>query len=82
MKVVPITQVNNEGNKLSLTLGRAYEVLGIEADLYRILTDETTYPWPNDPVLYEPNCFRVVGPSEPEFWQGTVGKDGNRLLEY
>jgi hypothetical protein len=78
MRVIPIIQVNQEGNKLSLTLGREYEVLGIEADMYRILTDETAAPWPSDPVLYEPDCFRIIDRTEPEFWQCTTGEDGER----
>ena len=63
---------------MSLTVGRVYEVLGIEADSYRVLTDEDNPNSPNDPVLYEPECFRVVDDSEPPFWLSAIGDEGVR----
>jgi hypothetical protein len=53
MKVTPKVLTAPDGRKISLTLGREYEVLGIEADDYRLLTDEKSIPFGNDPVLYE-----------------------------
>lgn len=46
----------------SLTLGREYEVLGIECDDLRLLTND------GEPVLFDPACFEVTEPSEPDFW--------------
>jgi hypothetical protein len=56
----------------SLTLGREYDVLGIEADSYRILDDT------KEPYLYEPEYFRVVETCEPDFWICALGEDGER----
>ena len=53
----------------SLSLGREYEVLGIEADWLRSLNDR------GEPVLFDPACFRVVDPSEPECWVSFVEDD-------
>jgi hypothetical protein len=62
MVVTPKYLKDSEGCTLALTLGREYEVLGIEADSYRVLNDR------NDPVLYEPAAFQVLDWSEPLFW--------------
>jgi hypothetical protein len=70
--VSPKYLVDPEGHVLTLTLGRQYEVLGIEADFYRILNDE------DDPVLYSPDVFSVTDASEPAFWRPSVGADGER----
>ena len=35
-------------------------------------------PTENDPVLYDPACFRIVDPQEPEFWVCEIGEDGER----
>ena len=78
MLVTPIATVASDGRRVSLTVGRTYEVLGIEADCYRVLTDEDTPNCPNDPVLYESECFRVVDAAEPSFWQSTIGDEGER----
>lgn len=78
MKVIPIKLKDSEGNSLSLTLEREYEVLGIEADLFRILDDPETKPYGDDPVLFEPDCFKVIDPTEPDFWVCEVGEDDER----
>ena len=78
MKVIPIKLRDSEGYTLSLSLDREYEVLGIEADSYRILTDPETEPYPNDPVLYDPDCFKIIDPQEPEFWSCHYGEGGER----
>ena len=59
MKVVPITKTTSDGRNLSLTVGKQYEVLGIEADLYRILNDPGTKPYGNDPVLLNWRTLRL-----------------------
>jgi hypothetical protein len=56
----------------SLTTGREYDVLGIEADDYRILNDT------EEPCLYEPEHFTIVDSSEPTFWICDRGEDGER----
>ena len=49
----------------SLTLGQTYEVIGIEADDYRIIDDT------GDPVLFDAACFDVVDATEPAFWESS-----------
>lgn len=61
-----------------MTVGRVYEVLGIEADDYRILNDELAQPDGNRPFLFEPECFDIVDPREPDFWPCDKGEDGER----
>ena len=56
----------------SLTFGRDYEVLGIECDSFRLLTDE------GEPVLFDRHGFDVVDPAEPVFWEASLGDEGER----
>ena len=63
---------------MPLTMGRIYEVLGIEADAYRILSDPEGVGGGDDPGLYEPACFRVVESNEPDFWDCAYGEAGER----
>jgi hypothetical protein len=56
----------------SLTVGGEYEVLGIECDSLRLLTDD------GEPVLFDAECFEVTDPSEPAFWVTVVEDDGER----
>ena len=72
MKVRMDNPVDPKGEYSSLTRGHEYDVLGIEADWYRILNDDT------DPVLFDPDGFRVTDPTEPPFWQSSIGDDGER----
>ncbi len=78
MKVSPIKLTDAEGRSLRLTLGRTYEVLGIEAGSYRILSDADAMPRGNEPGLYASTCFRVVEPNEPDFWECAYGEAGER----
>ena len=59
-------------NYWSLTIGREYEVLGIEGDDYRLL-DET-----GEPFLFDPTCFEVTEAREPDFWTSDCIEDGVR----
>ena len=56
----------------SLTIGQDYEVLGIEADMYRILNDG------GEPVLFHPLLFHIIDPAEPSFWTCEIGEEGER----
>jgi hypothetical protein len=56
----------------TLTAGKRYEVLAIEADSYRILDDA------DDPVLFDPSCFVILDDSEPIFWTCETGEGGER----
>ncbi len=56
----------------SLTLGKQYTVLGIEADNFRLLDDT------DKPYLFPHDCFEVVEAAEPTFWVCRVGEDGER----
>ncbi len=53
-----------------MTVGHVYEVLGIEADSYRII-DNTHMPY-----LYNPNQFEIVDALRPHFWVSELGDDG------
>lgn len=46
----------------ALTVGEVYEVIGIEADWYRLLNDF------GEPVLFAPDLFEIVEPSRPAQW--------------
>lgn len=56
----------------TLTPGNVYRVIGIEADQLRIFDDL------GDPVLFVPQAFDVVDPTEPSDWMSTHGDDGER----
>ena len=56
----------------ALVLGSVYEVLGIEADTYRIINGN------GEPALYDPESFTVVDPTEPDFWVTEHGEEGER----
>lgn len=77
MKVTPLTLEGISTPQLSLSLGEVYEVLAIEDDMYRILTDPQSWPYGNDPVLYESSLFEVVDGSIPEFWVEERFEDGS-----
>jgi len=70
MKVRYLFKCENQSS--DMTVGNIYEVIGIEADFYRILNDE------NSPYLYDPKQFEIVESSEPEFWVNEYGDDGER----
>ncbi|MCH8823617.1 MAG: hypothetical protein IH984_08935 [Planctomycetes bacterium] len=72
MKVKLEKLIGPEETVSGLTLGREYGVIGIEADWYRIINDE------GDPCLYEPDCFSVIDPTEPTFWDCKFGEEGER----
>ncbi len=76
MKVKPKITITPDGRNLSLTLEREYEVLGLEADCYRILNDPEKRPYGNDPVLFEPEIFEIIDPIRPDFWVCSIGVDG------
>jgi len=71
---VRVVKTEQDGGSIiwSLTMGREYEVIGIEADWYRIVDDRA------DPILFDPACFDVVDPSLPSFWRCDVGDEGER----
>jgi hypothetical protein len=56
----------------SLTVGREYEVIGIEADNFRLMDDC------GEPVLFDPICFEATDFQEPSFWINEFGEDGER----
>ena len=55
-----------------MEVGKIYEVIGIEADNYRIIDDR------NMPYLYDPNQFEVVSSEKPSFWVTEFGEDGEQ----
>lgn len=56
----------------SLTIGREYEVIGIEADDLRLINDK------KEPVLYDACCFEITDPAEPGFWNSYFDDEGER----
>jgi hypothetical protein len=57
-------------SSFALSIGKEYEVIGIEADSYRIIADD------GQPYLYEPDQFEIVEHSMPDFWVREKGEDG------
>jgi hypothetical protein len=55
-----------------LTVDQPYMVIGIEANDYRILSDQ------GRPYLYPSELFEVLDPREPEDWVREVGDDQDR----
>lgn len=55
-----------------LTEGSVYEVIGIEANYFRILNDE------GRPYLYPPELFMVVEAEEPANWEIDYGDEGEK----
>jgi len=53
-----------------MTIGNVYEVIGVEADYYRIIDDN------NEPFLYSPLQFKIIDPKQPDFWVTEKGEDG------
>ncbi len=74
MRVVLRNPLAADGSdyRYSLTVGREYEVLGIECDSFRLLTNYS------EPILFDPACFEVMDSTEPAFWVSTVGDEGER----
>lgn len=77
------------GLPFDLTLGKVYQVLGIEADDYRLICNDLRSPDDRkidatsrskmpQPYLYSPRLFEVVDSSEPSFWVCEYGEGGER----
>jgi len=70
MKVILETRLAPDGSDYwSLTVGRIYEVLGIAGDWYRLLDDC------NEPIVFDPTCFRVIESAEPPCWVSSIEDD-------
>ena len=59
----------------SLLPNRAYRVLAIEADCYRLLSGDGER---DGPYLYHPFFFKIIDPAEPEDWVSEFGEEGER----
>ena len=68
MKAKYIKRQKNQAK--TLTIGKVYVVIGIEADSYRIVCND------GEPYLYEPEQFLLVEPQMPDFWCKEKGDDG------
>ncbi|MGH7170916.1 MAG: hypothetical protein ACRELG_11610 [Gemmataceae bacterium] len=60
------------GPYADFTRENIYEVIGIEADDFRIVNDQ------GNPYLYPRDLFVVVDPHEPEEWITEYGAEGER----
>ncbi len=54
----------------NLSIYKEYEVIGIEADFYRIIDNK------DEPCLFSPNCFEIINSNRPNFWITEIGEDG------
>ncbi len=72
--LVKLTKTTTRDDRVitSLTIGQTYKVLGLEADMYRLLDDA------NQPYLFDPECFEVIDSIEPSFWVSKIGDEGER----
>lgn len=61
-----------ENHNHRLTDGKVYDVIGIEADDYRIIDDEKY------PVVFPHEIFDIVDGSEPDDWVTNYDEDGER----
>ena len=59
-----------EDHEHNMTIGEIYEVIGIEADNYRIVCNKS------EPYLYEPTQFEIIDDTKPSFWVSEYGEDG------
>ncbi len=68
VKNIAHDQIYSESKHSEITIGKEYNVLGIEYDDYRIMNDD------NEPILYEPYIFDG---SIPESWIKVDCGDGD-----
>ncbi|WP_163337602.1 hypothetical protein [Desulfopila sp. IMCC35008] len=71
VKLVKNTSDDDEFKIESLDIENEYEVIGIESDDYRIISDTD-----KEPYLYPPDCFEIVDDTKPPFWVTEFGEDG------
>lgn len=60
---------------LHLTPGRVYTVVGIEAEYYRVISDNL------EPILYAKELFEIIDPSYPSEWIRREFDDGEYYIE-
>lgn len=71
VKLVKIASVEDQYEIESLSIGKEYEVIGIESDNYRIISETDQQPY-----LYPPDCFEIIEENKPSFWETEFGEDG------
>jgi hypothetical protein len=71
VKLVKLTSDEDQYEIESLSISKEYEVMAIECDDYRIISDTD-----NEPYLYPPDCFEIVKKDKPSFWATEYGEDG------
>jgi len=71
VKLIKIASEDDQYEIESLSIGSEYEVIGIEGDDYRIISDTD-----KEPYLYPRDCFEVINKSRPAFWETEYGDDG------
>jgi hypothetical protein len=65
-------KLRKEIKKHNLCQNTVYEVIGIEANDFRIVDNE------NKPYLYRPLLFKIINKNEPDFWITEYGDEGER----
>jgi hypothetical protein len=71
VKLVKTTSDEHQYGIDSLSIGKNYEVIGIEGNEYRIICDTD-----KNPYLYPPDCFEIIDNRKPSFWITELGEDG------
>ena len=67
-----IVKLKKDYKKYNLVADKNYNVLGIEADDYRIINEN------NEPILYPTEIFDIIDNTEPDDWITEYGEDGER----
>jgi hypothetical protein len=71
VKLIKVASEDDQYEIESLSIGSEYEVIGIEGDDYRIISDID-----KEPYLYPTDCFEVINKNRPAFWETKYGDDG------
>jgi hypothetical protein len=72
MRIQFVARNSNAAKYKDLTVGNIYQVIGLEANDFRIINDEGL------PYLYPPELFSIDDEHEPEDWIIEYGEDGER----
>jgi hypothetical protein len=63
VKLIRKFSVEDQYEIENLSIGKKYEVIGLEGDSYRIISDDD-----KEPYLYPSDCFEIIDDTKPEFW--------------
>lgn len=69
VRLIKTETSNGSGRILDLSVGCEYEVLGIEANDYRLVPENFKKYGKLGPFLNDFDCFKVIESTEPPFWE-------------